>query len=117
MDLKKYFITYDTREEAINIANGLVGLGYEVFDLNGVGDPDWHNWKGFYPTKGYFVQSRSDNDFENLDYEDFMKIVNKKRVKNTKIDPFNEEDWGFEKESENENFSHTSKRHIHRFPL
>lgn len=97
MNLEKYFICYDTKEEAINIANKLVDLGYKVYDLNGVGDPDWHKWKGFLYTSKYFVQSRAIDMKLPISYEDFIKIINRKKIKNIEIDPFEEENWGFEK--------------------
>ena len=102
--LKNHIILYSTLEEALHIKDILLLLGFNVYDQDDI-EIGWNIWKGFIYSKdrNYFVQS-GNRRIEPISYNDFINLLitksvpNRKKIKKPEIDPFEEENWGYEKE-------------------
>ena len=93
--IKDCTIIYDTKQEMLDIATILNNLGFKLYTkLENLKDLDYN---GYYYDNNSFVRTRKIEGKE-LSYKDFMLLVSKKykKIENPDIDPYNEEDWGYE---------------------
>jgi hypothetical protein len=104
--LKDRRIMYFSLEEALRIADTLIENGFRVFDYKGVGD-DWNDWDCFIYESDMFVQSISKKQIP-LSFEDFLKLISKKfkKIENSDVDPYGEEEWGYEEIKESKDIKY-----------
>jgi len=102
-NLIDYYIPFKTKEEMITIAKKLDELEYIVANYRevivGVGfDNPGH--KVYCYHKGKFMRATIDfanyNNKKKLSLEDLIGFKKGKRITNPDVDPWNEEDWGWE---------------------
>jgi len=104
--LKENAISFNNQEEMMNICNRLLELGYTVYnhekilkDKDGV-----HNFKYFIYTS-YFVRTEYTQGriSKSLTCDEFFNLVGGykkfKKIENSIIDPYSEEDWRYIEES------------------
>lgn len=109
----KTCISYENANQAVEIADKLVELGYKIYSYNGIGNTA-NEWTGFSPPIGDdydydFVLSTINHnvyrDYKKINYEEFFTMLGVDATKRIKIerpdvDPYGEEDWGFEIKNE-----------------
>ena len=106
-NLKNFYIPFNTKEEMIAIAKKLHEMGYVVCNygdaVRGYGFENvFHKIYAFSKIHDFFARTNMQDSTINyktkLDFEDFMKIdiYKRKRITNPDIDPWSEEDWGWE---------------------
>lgn len=71
-DISHYYISYDTKQECINIMDKLVELGYEVYDY-GYYD-DYNEWYGFIFEDSQWEQTKETPDETKLDVLSYYDI-------------------------------------------
>ena len=108
--IKNCSLLYKNKDEMINIASELKKHGIktytDIYDMT-------FQYKYYYydEDEKSFVRSISNNRsyLKELDYSEFMELVGKKfkKIERPEIDPYGEEDWGYEniEENKNENFN------------
>lgn len=101
-DMTKYVYQFNNIEECRIVANGLIDLGYSIFNYDKImTDDDLERYNCF--TWGRPFRRFSRGVIYHLDqvitFEEFSKMFlsGKKisRITNTEVDPFEEEDWGY----------------------
>jgi len=117
--LKDFIITYDNYHDGIDIARKLVNLGFTISSYDDI-ITEINRWRCFKKGNRYDFtlalssESReSINDFypeiKHINYEEFYHIIKRvkiKKITNPTLDPYGEEDWGYEEEiiKENKNY-------------
>ena len=73
-----------------------MGFSIPDHDINQV----WKHWKAFVGNgKRYCLGSKGFHQKPVIDYEQFLEIVgikNFKKIERPEVDPYGEEDWGYE---------------------
>lgn len=104
--LKDTVILYDSRKEMYDIATTLSNLGFNLYtSLRNLS----FDYKGYFYSKpdDCFIRTNKPSEFSNqLKCEEFMAILSKKhrKIERPEIDPFGEDDWGYEEVAESKNF-------------
>jgi hypothetical protein len=123
--LKDFIITYDNYHDGIDIARKLVNLGFTISSYDDI-ITEINRWRCFKKGNRYDFtlalssESReSINDFypeiKHINYEEFYHIIKGvkiKKITNPTLDPYGEEDWGYEEEIIKENMIMNYKRFI-----
>lgn len=97
--LKKLAISFANKDEMVDIAKKLNDYGFEVFNYDKI--MKYQNMENFYYFiyTNYFVRSGYNTHYRtDCDYYQFLNLIGKKykKIENPIVDPYGEEDWGYE---------------------